>query len=197
MTNHMHLLITPSSESGISALMQYVGRVYVRYFNDRYKRTGTFLEARFKSTVIDSDRYLLICYCYIELNPMRAAMVEKAEEYPYSSFACNAQGVDDDLIKPSDIHRLTDASVIFWLSPDQQPGARHLMKIKNTLKLTDHACIFLEHQLKPAYIDRLTEGLNVGEAVRDPMARDIPASANGYPQFLRHLGITITHCLTE
>ena len=100
MTNHVHLLITPNSESGISVLMQYVGRIYVRYFNDLYKRTGTLFEARFKSTVIDSERYLLICYCYIELNPVRASMVQKAEEYPYSSFACNAQGIDDDLIKP-------------------------------------------------------------------------------------------------
>ena len=97
MTNHVHLLITPNSESGISVLMQYVGRIYVRYFNDLYKRTGTLFEARFKSTVIDSERYLLICYCYIELSPVRAAMVQKAEEYPYASFACNVQGIDYDL----------------------------------------------------------------------------------------------------
>ncbi|MCK5893482.1 MAG: hypothetical protein KAG53_03510 [Endozoicomonadaceae bacterium] len=64
------------------------------------KRTGTLWEAKFKSTVIDSERYFLICYCYIELNPVRASMVQKAEEYPYSSFACNAQGIDYDLIKP-------------------------------------------------------------------------------------------------
>ncbi|MCK5895152.1 MAG: transposase [Endozoicomonadaceae bacterium] len=99
MTNHVHFLITLISESTISALVQYVGIIYVCYFNDRYKRTGTLWEARFKSIVIDGERYLLICYCYIELNPMRARMVEKTEEYPYSSFACNAKRVDDDLIK--------------------------------------------------------------------------------------------------
>lgn len=86
---------------------------------------------------------------------------------------------------------------VFALSTDRQPGTRHLMKLKNTLRLAGHTCIFCEPQFKPAYIDRLTEGLNVGEAVLDPMAGDIPVSADGYPQFLRHLGRTITHCLTD
>ncbi|MCK5893172.1 MAG: zinc ABC transporter substrate-binding protein [Endozoicomonadaceae bacterium] len=86
---------------------------------------------------------------------------------------------------------------VFALSPDRQPGARHLMKLKNTLRLAGHTCIFREPQFKPAYIDRLTEGLNIGEAVLDPMAGDIPVFADGYPQFLRHLGRTIARCLTE
>lgn len=86
---------------------------------------------------------------------------------------------------------------VFALSPDRQPGARHLIKLKNSLKMAGHTCIFREPQFKPAYIDRLTDGLDVGEAVLDPMAGDIPVSASGYPQFLRHLGKTIAHCLSD
>jgi len=76
MTNHVHLLVTPESQDGISRMMQTLGRRYVRYFNYTYKRTGTLWEGRFKSCVVDADNYLLTCQRYIELNPVRANMVE-------------------------------------------------------------------------------------------------------------------------
>ena len=76
MTNHVHLLMTPGIESGISKLIQSVGRYYVRYINQTYHRTGTLWEGRFKSNVIDSERYFLVVSRYIELNPVRAAMVD-------------------------------------------------------------------------------------------------------------------------
>jgi putative transposase len=77
MTNHVHLLITPQQENAISKMMQALGRQYVRYYNYTYKRSGTLWEGRFKSCVIQSTDYLLLCYRYIELNPVRAGMVSQ------------------------------------------------------------------------------------------------------------------------
>lgn len=100
MTNHVHLLITPHIENGISKVMQYIGRYYVQYFNFQYQRTGTLWEGRYKATLLDSDGYLLTCSRYIELNPVRAGMVKDPAEYPWSSYHCNALGKSDRLITP-------------------------------------------------------------------------------------------------
>ena len=100
MTNHIHLLITPRQENGIAKLMQSVGIQYVRYFNGRHSRTGTLWEGRYRATLIDSDRYLLACYRYIELNPIRARLVSHPAEYQWSSYAANARGTPDRLISP-------------------------------------------------------------------------------------------------
>ena len=105
MTNHVHLLVTPESESSLSKTMQSIGRRYVQYFNHAYGRTGTLWEGRYKSTLIDSERYLLTCMRYIELNPVRAAMVEHPGDYPWSSYLANAQGAPDVLIAPHSLYR--------------------------------------------------------------------------------------------
>jgi len=75
MTNHVHLLIIPMQEYGISTLMQSLGKRYVQYINKTYKRTGTLWEGRYKAGLVDSQKYLLICMWYIGLNPVRASMV--------------------------------------------------------------------------------------------------------------------------
>jgi putative transposase len=81
MTNHIHFLATPDTEDGISLVMKQVGSRYAQYINKKYKRTGTFWEGRHKSSLVQTEKYLLTCYRYIELNPVRAGMVEKPEEY--------------------------------------------------------------------------------------------------------------------
>ena len=91
MTNHVHLLVTPMVEHGISNMMQALGRRYVYYINKNYQRSGTLWEGRYKASLIDSERYLLTCMRYIELNPVRAKMVEHPGEYPWSSYQANAQ----------------------------------------------------------------------------------------------------------
>lgn len=98
MTNHVHLLMTPEREDSIGKALQSLGRRYVQYFNYAQKRTGTLWEGRYKATLIDSERYLLICYRYIELNPVRANMVSHPREYPWSSYPCHAEGKVDKLI---------------------------------------------------------------------------------------------------
>lgn len=99
MTNHVHLLMTPHTEQGIGKTLQMLGRYYVQYFNYRYDRTGTLWEGRYKATLIDSENYLLTCYRYIELNPVRARdMVEHPSEYPWSSYRFNALGQEDEIV---------------------------------------------------------------------------------------------------
>lgn len=100
MTNHVHLLMTPTAAGQITRVMQSLGRRYVRYVNDRYRRTGTLWEGRYKSSPVDRETYLLHCYRYIELNPVRARMITDPRHYPWSSHACNAFGRDDPLIQP-------------------------------------------------------------------------------------------------
>lgn len=105
MTNHVHLLVTPSDEVGVSRVMQSVGRSYVRYVNKTYRRSGTLWEGRYKSTLVDNDNYLLTVMRYIELNPVRAEMVEHPSEYPWSSYRSNAMGKDIELIKPHTLYK--------------------------------------------------------------------------------------------
>ena len=85
MGNHFHLLATPATDDGLPKFMQAVGRSYVRWFNDRHARTGTLWEGRYRATLIQTDRYLLACMAYIDLNPVRAGLVTEAREYAWSS----------------------------------------------------------------------------------------------------------------
>ncbi len=100
MTNHVHLLMTPRAENGISKVMQSLGRRYVQHFNYTYDRTGTLWEGRYKATLIDSEQYLLTCSRCIELNPVRAQMVNHPSEYPWSSYCYNALGTVNALLIP-------------------------------------------------------------------------------------------------
>jgi putative transposase len=85
MSNHFHLLVTPQTSDGLPQMMQAVGRRYVRYFNDSQQRSGTLWEGRYRSTLIQTDRYLLACMSYIDLNPVRAGLVAQAADYPWTS----------------------------------------------------------------------------------------------------------------
>ncbi|MCH7982074.1 MAG: transposase [Proteobacteria bacterium] len=98
MTNHVHLLATGTTLGAVSLMMQSLGRRYVRYVNAAHRRTGTLWEGRFRSSLVDSERYLFACYRYIEMNPVRASIVTTPGDYPWSSFGYNASGVSDSLI---------------------------------------------------------------------------------------------------
>lgn len=98
MTNHVHLLAAPRTKTSLPGALQSVGRRYVQYFNNAYQRSGTLWEGRYRATVVDSERYLLTCMRYIELNPVRAGMVKHPAEYRWTSYHANAQGAPDILI---------------------------------------------------------------------------------------------------
>lgn len=100
MNNHIHLLVTPDNKESLPKTMQSVGRRYAEYFNRNNDRSGTIWDGRYKSSLVDTDYYLLACYRYIELNPVRAGIVKKPEDYPYSSFQANALGKTDGLLTP-------------------------------------------------------------------------------------------------
>jgi putative transposase len=100
MTNHLHLLATPQDDVGLPLMMQQVGRSYVRLFNKTHQRTGTLFEGRYKSTLIQTERYLLACMAYIDLNPVRAGMVAQPQDYPWSSYGYYAGLRSDPLVTP-------------------------------------------------------------------------------------------------
>lgn len=103
MNNHVHLLVTPRQPGAASTMLQDIGRRYVRNINSLHERTGTLWEGRFKSSLIDSERYLFTCHRYIELNPVRAGIVGKPADYPWSSHTHYAYGIPNGLVTP---HRL-------------------------------------------------------------------------------------------
>ena len=92
MTNHVHFLVTPEQDRAVSTTMKVVGSRYAQYINKKYHRTGTLWEGRHHSSLVHSERYLLTCMRYIELNPVRAQMVKRPEEYRWSSYGVNAKG---------------------------------------------------------------------------------------------------------
>jgi putative transposase len=104
MKNHVHLLVTPRDEYGVSRMMKDLGQNYVQDFNRANHRTGTLWEGRFKSSVIDSFRYLFTCHRYIELNPVRARIVRSPADYEWSSYRANAEGERCDWMTPHPLY---------------------------------------------------------------------------------------------
>jgi hypothetical protein len=78
--------------NSISLMMQSLGRQYVRYFNGCYERSGTLWEGRYKSCLVQAEDYFLYLYRYIELNPVRANMIEDPADYHWSSYQINGLG---------------------------------------------------------------------------------------------------------
>jgi putative transposase len=99
MTNHVHLLLTPSKDSSPGALMKRLGQRYGQYINRTYQRSGTLWEGRYRSCIAQQENYLLICQRYIELNPVRAGIVNHPGEYRWSSYRVNAQKEKSELLR--------------------------------------------------------------------------------------------------
>lgn len=98
MTNHVHVLMTPHQANSLAKVMQSLGRQYVQYINTLYQRTGTLWEGRYRASLVEADAYLLACYRYIELNPVRAGMVPEPAAYPWSSYRWHALGHPDPVV---------------------------------------------------------------------------------------------------
>lgn len=104
MDNHFHLLLTPETAEGVPLMMQAVGRRYVRYFNDLHGRTGTLWEGRYRSTLVQTERYLLACMVYMDLNPVRAGMVAEARQHLWSSHRHYIGQVSDRRLSPPSVY---------------------------------------------------------------------------------------------
>ncbi len=100
MTNHVHMLMTPGTEDGATLLMKNLGQRYVQYINRMYQRRGTLWEGRFRSSFVDRSEYFLKCHRYIELNPVRAGMVQHPRDYRWSSYRANAEMLRSSVVQP-------------------------------------------------------------------------------------------------
>jgi len=110
MTNHVHLMVTPATCTSLPHTMQAIGRRYVPYFNERYGRTGGLFDGRYRSLAIDDESYWFTCMRYIELNPVRARLVNKPEVYEWSSYRYHAMGDANTLItEHATYHRLGES----------------------------------------------------------------------------------------
>ena len=141
MTNHVHLLLTPDADKSISTTLQALGRRFVPYINRRYGRTGTLWEGRFRASLVQEERYLLACYRYIEMNPVRALMVDRPEHYRWSSYRANAFGERNPFVVPHQIYLSLGAT-----AKERQAGY----------------CGLFQTQLDPEWISNLRSCLQTG-----------------------------------
>ncbi len=144
MTNHVHLLLTPQAPQACTTLMKHLSQRHAQYVNRTYERTGSLWDGRFRSCLTESRRYVLACYRYIELNPVRAGMVDAPGSYPWSSYAANAQGAPSGLIAPHPE----------YLALGTQPAFRYAA----------YAQLF-EDALEPSLLANIRESTNGGYAL--------------------------------
>ncbi|WP_423186011.1 transposase [Alishewanella sp. d11] len=138
MSNHYHLLITPTVGTEVPHFMQCLGRKYAGYFNTTNERTGTVWDGKYFASVIESDYYLLACYRYIELNPVRAGIVEDPGCFPWSSFQTNACGKYSSIISPHQTYTALGTSALARMSAynalfNSPMSAEELRDIRSTL----------------------------------------------------------------
>jgi len=104
MSNHYHLLGTPSDEGALSRTMHQCNSRFGRYYNARHSRTGTLWGGRFRSVVMREERQWLTCLRYVEQNPVRAHIVDAAEDYQWSSYRVHAFGAPPDWLVPHPVY---------------------------------------------------------------------------------------------
>lgn len=151
MTNHVHLLLTPTRKDSAALLMKHLGQRYVQYVNRSYRRSGTLWEGRFRSCLAQNERYALTCYRYIELNPVRAQMVSHPRDYRWSSYRANAEGRPDAVLTPH---------------PDYLA-----LGLRKSDRLASYRELFSAH-LEPERIAEIRQATNGNYALGDDRFRD-------------------------
>jgi putative transposase len=134
MTNHVHLLVTPHTQGACARMMKLVSQCYVQGVNHRLARTGTLWEGRFYSALVNTERYLLMCYRYVERNPVSAGMVAAADDYPWSSHRTNIGLSRDDFITPHAAFQSVGADAYKTLCHEEVP-ADVLAEIRKATRL--------------------------------------------------------------
>ena len=147
MTNHVHLLVSTEEVELLSAFMKGVSQRYTQYLNRRFERKGTWWEGRFRSSPVPVEKYFLVCQRYIELNPVRASMVDSADRYSWSSYAGNAGIGTDELLTPHFTYLALDAC------RDQRHAA--------------YQALFVE-SIPPVYIDEIRNAVAGGYPIGKP-----------------------------
>ena len=170
MTNHVHLLV--SAERGLAPgeMMKALGQRYVQYVNRVYRRSGSLWEGRYRSCPTQAETYLLACQRYIELNPVRACMVEHPADYRWSSYRANAQGEESPLIRPHDLYLSLGLDGL-----SRQAAYRELFR----------------HALEPALVDEIRRATNgnfalgselFGEQIAAVLGRRVTPGKSGRPR---------------
>ena len=169
MTNHVHLLLSSNDRDGVGALMKALGQRYVQYVNRHYRRSGTLWEGRYRSSLTQEENYFLVCQRYIELNPIRAAMVAHPAEYRWSSYRVNAQGEPGELVTPHALYMELGAD-----EPARQCAYRELFR----------------YELDPGLVDEIRKATNgnfalgdtrFGEQITQALGRRAQAGKVGRP----------------
>ncbi len=178
MTNHVHVLMQPRQPTSIAKVMQSLGRRYVQYINTTYQRTGTLWEGRYRASLVDAERYLLACYRYIELNPVRAGMVQRPEEYPWSSYRGHACGQDDPVVEDHALYLALGSTPheryrVYQDLCRQQLDTSVLQEIRATLH---QSRVLGTERFKDDIEAALARRVRAGKAGRP---RKIPSSGNG------------------
>jgi putative transposase len=158
MTNHVHLLVSSLRSDGPGLLMKGLGQRYVQYFNRQYRRSGTLWEGRYRSCLIQQEAYLMACQRYIELNPVRAGMVDHPAEYRWSSYRANGQGEPNALLKPH---------LLYWqlghTDPERHSAYRELFR----------------HELDPGVVDSIRQATQGNYALGSPQFAEQVAATLG------------------
>lgn len=147
MTNHVHLLLTPTKPESAGLMMKGLGQRYVQYINRTYRRSGTLWEGRYRSCLMQEEAYVLACYRYIELNPVRAGMVEHPGEYRWSSYRANAQTELSGLISPHPLYESLSSS---------------------RMQRSDIYRELFRYQLDPGLVDQIRTATNSNYALGSP-----------------------------
>jgi putative transposase len=177
MTNHVHLLLTPMDAKAVPGLLISLGRRYVQYINRTYRRTGTLWDSRYKSSLVHADTYLLTCQRYIELNPVRAAMVNDPADYRWSSYRANGLGEPNPRLTP---HALYDA--LGQREAERQAAYRSLFRAHldtaaiDDIRLALNQCQPLGNERFLAKIEQMT-GIR-----REAKRRGRPPTKDNFPQ---------------
>jgi len=161
MTNHVHILLTPHEEDSASLLMKHLGQRYVQYVNRTYQRSGTLWEGRFRSCLTQNEAYVLACYRYIELNPVRAEMVKHPRDYPWSSYRFNAEGKANDILTPHDQYARQGVD-----EPGRKKAYRGLFKAHVDVGIDDQGNKRFQEQIANSLGRRVTKG-KAGRPKRD------------------------------
>ena len=170
MTNHVHLLVSADDAEGVGVLMKALGQRYVQYANRTYRRSGTLWEGRFRSCPTQEESYLLACQRYIELNPVRACMVEHPADYRWSSYRTNAQGEASSLLVPHPLYIALGAD-----AESRRRASRELFR----------------YELEPGLVDAIRKAANgnfalgdarFGEQIAEALGRRASPGRSGRPR---------------
>ena len=163
MTNHVHLVIEPSDgEGSLSEIMKGINLAYAQYYKRKYSHTGHFWQDRYKSIIISKDEYLLACGSYVELNPVRAKMVEDPNDYVWSSYGAYAYGKGDVLV---DEH-----PVYLQLSEDDGERKRRYREfVRGMLKEKDAMKGEMDRRIvygSERFVQEITTAYNISEKIK-------------------------------